>query len=212
MRNEVFNYPQKGIAAGEPAMQQKCEAGQAVVSPSEGKGMMVRRSARAQAMVEFALALPIFLLVVYGIMEGSRLIFTYATVATASREAVRYASAAGVIASTSTVKNYDDCAGIRSTARKVGFLLNLQDDQIRIFWDRPSPIPPDTAVAITEYCQPGFTSSTQVIKPGDRVFVNVTSQWTLLVPILPFSSRPISSGNTARTFMGVIDLQPTPTP
>ena len=49
----------------------------------------------AQAMVEFAIALPVLLLLLYGILEAGRLLFLYSTVVTASRQAVRYGSATG---------------------------------------------------------------------------------------------------------------------
>jgi Flp pilus assembly protein TadG len=157
-------------------------------------------------MVEFALALPILLLVIYGLLEAGRLIFTIVSVTNASREAVRYASADGLINSTGPTRNYDDCVGIRNTAKKVGFLLGLQDSQIQIFHDTG---PNTTAVS---YCPAGGSAtSTVALNPGDRVLVNVNTQYTVLLPLVPFTSRPISS-STARTFMGIIDLAPTPTP
>jgi len=152
-------------------------------------------------MVEFALALPVLLLLIYGLIETSRLIFTVASVNSASREAARYGSAAGIASTGSTTLTYQDCAGIRDAARRVGFLLGLSDNQILIYHDTG---PQSTA---TQYCLPGNSTDTSVtLVSGNRVLVNVTAQWTLLVPILPFQSRTISSGNTARTFMGVIEI------
>jgi Flp pilus assembly protein TadG len=151
--------------------------------------------------------LPILLLVVYGLLEAGRLIFTYAAVATASREAVRYASAAGMRDTSSYVMSYQDCDGIRNRAKNTGFLLNLQDTQIVIARDHPGPI---NTVPLTQYCRvgtPGAHQDTTVsLNAGDRVLVNVTTRYTLLLPIVPFTSRTISSGYTARTFMGVVDL------
>jgi hypothetical protein len=54
------------------------------------------KHSRAQGMVEFALALPVFLLLMFGIIEFARLLVTYSAVYTASREAVRYAVATGL--------------------------------------------------------------------------------------------------------------------
>ena len=160
------------------------------------------RFTTAQAMVEFALALPIFLLVVYGLLETGRVIFLYSTVANASREAVRYASAAGINNTTDNTPHYQDCAGIRAVAKQVGFLLHLDNSQIRIYRDHSSTGDP----TVTEYCQPQYTSSTESISAGDRILVEVTTQYTLIVPLVPFNSRPIPSGQTARTYMGIIDL------
>lgn len=168
-----------------------------------------KRSHRAQALVEFALALPILLLVVYGLLEAGRVIFTIAAVANAAREAARYASATGVKSSGSTVLHYQDCTGIRTAAKRTGFLLNLQDSQILIYWDGPDRTAASGGPVTTPqaYCAPGTTSATGVVlRPMDRVLVKVTTQYTLLLPLVPLTSRTISSGNTARTVMGVIDL------
>jgi len=49
------------------------------------------RRGRGQALVEFALILPVFLLIFFGIIDAGRLIFTYNTIANASRSAARVA-------------------------------------------------------------------------------------------------------------------------
>ena len=46
-------------------------------------------------MVEFAIALPVLLLLLYGILEAGRLLFVYSTVVTASRQAARYGATTG---------------------------------------------------------------------------------------------------------------------
>ena len=52
---------------------------------------------RAQAMVEFMLALPLLLVLIYGTIEVARLVFIFSSVANASRQAARYGSGAGEI-------------------------------------------------------------------------------------------------------------------
>src|SRR5215510_6384402 len=84
----------------------------------------------AQAMVEFAIALPVLLMLMYGILEAGRLMFHYSTVVTASRQAVRYGSATGsggdFTAQTgpdnSAYFRYEDCYGIRAAANRAAFL------------------------------------------------------------------------------------------
>ena len=56
-----------------------------------------RKKTLAQGIVEFALILPILLLLVLGIIEFGRLIFMYAIVTSSSREAVRYGAATGAL-------------------------------------------------------------------------------------------------------------------
>ncbi|HLE59087.1 MAG TPA: TadE family protein, partial [Candidatus Limnocylindria bacterium] len=47
------------------------------------------RSRRGQTLVEFALILPIFLLVLVGIFDMGRAVYAYNTISNASRQAVR---------------------------------------------------------------------------------------------------------------------------
>ena len=165
---------------------------------------MKRGARRAQAMVEFALALPIFLLVVYGLMEVGRLIFMEATVVTASREAVRYASAWGV--NSSNTQQYLDCTGIRDAAKNVGFLLGLSDSNIQIGWD------PGTSTTVTSYCAVGTGTQTGLtLTAGQRVVVTVTATYQPILPFfLPLTTKNMTS-TARRTVMGIINLN-TPTP
>ncbi|HXV99294.1 MAG TPA: TadE family protein, partial [Anaerolineae bacterium] len=52
---------------------------------------MLRNKQKAQGMVEFALILPLLLLLLVGVIEAARIIWAYMTVQTAAREAARYA-------------------------------------------------------------------------------------------------------------------------
>ena len=65
-----------------------------------------KRKSTAQAMVEFALALPILLMVMYGLIESARLIFMYASVVSAARQAVTVRSTSLKRASMSSVSLY----------------------------------------------------------------------------------------------------------
>jgi Flp pilus assembly protein TadG len=50
------------------------------------------RGQRGQTLVEFALVMPIFLLGIFGLIDGSRLVFLNSTLSQAAREGVRLAS------------------------------------------------------------------------------------------------------------------------
>src|SRR3990172_12515989 len=82
------------------------------------------RSRKGQGLVEFALAFPVFLLIVFGIFEFGRLMFSYATVFTASREAARFGA---------TVTNAIDCAGMEAAAANVAIFTDVS--QIKIYYD-----------------------------------------------------------------------------
>ncbi len=72
----------------------------------------------AQGMVEFALVLPILLLVILGIFAFGHVFFAYSSVVSASREAARWGSAVG--AADSFLPRYEDCNSIRAAAVRVG--------------------------------------------------------------------------------------------
>jgi TadE-like protein len=50
-----------------------------------------RRSTRGQSLVEFAIILPVFLLIVFGILDFGRVVWANSAVTNATREAARYA-------------------------------------------------------------------------------------------------------------------------
>ena len=178
---------------------------------------MFRQSSRkekkspAQAMVEFALVLPILLLVVYGLLEAGRLLFIYATVTTAARQAVRYASATGE--NDSGTPRFQDCAGITAAANSVAFITDF--DTINITYDRGldgggnevaiTGINPDPSAA--NECP----IADDVVQNGDRVKVYVDAQYAPIVPIVPFSSFTITA-QSSRTIIVSISIEVTAPP
>jgi Flp pilus assembly protein TadG len=198
MQTEVFKQARQGIAACDPAMQQKRGVGHRTIALLPDGKAMKRDGARAQAMVEFALALPIFLLALYGLMEVGRLIFMNAAVASASREGARYASAWG---DNGNGDQWRDCDGIRSAAMNVGFLLGLQKSSILIYYDSG----PGTAQ--TSYCPSNKSMDNNVtLSQGQRVIVTVNATYNPVLPLfLPLTLKNMSS-TTRRTVMGIVDL------
>ena len=149
------------------------------------KKLAVDIKSKAQALVEFALVLTLLLTLIYGIMETSRLLFIYASTVTAARQATRYGSATGNVASPPGPANtpyYKDCAGIRNAAKKVGFLAPFTDANIIITYDKG----PNVTNTISSWtCLPGaaFSGTDQggIAATGDRVKVCVSTTW---VPII----------------------------
>ena len=134
-------------------------------------------SRKGQGIVEFALAFPVFLLIVLGIFEFGRLMFTYATVFTASREAARFGA---------TVTNAVDCAGMEAAATNVAIFTDVS--QIKIYYDDgltnlnaiagdPNPVETLDGLGLDE-C--GERTDAEVVL-GDRIIVVVSTQYMPVV-------------------------------
>jgi hypothetical protein len=158
--------------------------------------------------VEFAIALPLLLMLLYGILEAGRLLFMYSTVVTASRQAVRYGSATGTGNGTGNPneRRYEDCDGIRAAASKVGYIGAF--DTITIAYDDgptgtiTPPIPFCANLALTDN-----TPSPADFPRTDnrsRILVTVEKEFVPLVPqIVPFLTRTISARSARTVIVGV---------
>ncbi len=133
-----------------------------------------------------------------------RLLFVYASVITSSREAVRYGSVAGLNEEGNLY--YQDCAGIRNTARRLAFFQNLADDDILIEYDTG---PETTVVDLCDDLSDGAADGVdEDVNPaqGSRIRVTITASFTPLVSIVPISVQTIST-SSSRTIMGIIKLE-----
>lgn len=180
---------------------------------------------KGQAMAEFSLALPILMIVVVGLLEAGRAVFMYSTVVNASREAVRYATAYGV--DENDVLHIQNCAEIRNVARRVSFLLPLEDGDIDIEYGSGSTLlsdpdgipasgdetygpPPDTpdlgACDDTADGVEDGVDTTVSLNCGERVIVTVRAQYDPILPLLiPLQGHTFES-SSARTYLGVVEL------
>jgi hypothetical protein len=169
---------------------------------------------KAQAMVEFALVLPILLLLLYGILEAGRLLFIYSTIVTASRQAVRYGSATGQGQDYTSlggpdnrgIPRYQDCYGIRLAAQRVDFLNAIQDNDIIIQWDNgPTDVNPKTV------CD-GSPNLYQPTNNSSRLLVTIDGDYLPIVPrIVGFLERSDSRTNpikaqSARTVLVSVSI------
>ena len=146
-------------------------------------------------MVEFALAIPIFLVLFIGIFEIGRLVFTYNAVYSASREAARYAAATDK--GTSGIPRYLDCSAIRAAAKNAGILANLTDADIVITYDGG----PHNMTSIGT-C--GAVSETAIIL-GDRIKVTVNATFRPAVSLGFLHDIPIVA-TTYRTLIKGLDV------
>lgn len=176
----------------------------------------------AQAIVEFAIVLPLLLLLLYGLLEAGRLLFIYSSIVTASRQAVRYAATTGQGGNwttaggpnNSTILRYQDCYGIRQAAQKADFLNSFDNNDIYIYHDTgpgSTPVEYCTGNSDTTYVPPTASGTINT----HRLSVRITGDFNSLVPkIVPFISRTVAKGNpitvtSARTLVtGITIAQP----
>jgi len=161
---------------------------------------------RAQAMVEFAIVLPILLLLLYGILETGRFLFIYSSTVTASRQAVRYGSATGA-GLTTTSPRYQDCTGIRNAAKAAAYISAIEDADIKIEYDSgPGDLSPIT------YCN-GVNSPPTGADLSDnkhRILVTVKDRFEPILPgIVPFDPYDIEI-QSARTVIISVSIEVTP--
>ncbi|MCL4272103.1 MAG: pilus assembly protein, partial [Anaerolineales bacterium] len=156
------------------------------------------RHFRAQAMVEFMLALPLLLIILYGVIEVSRMIFILASVANASRQAARYGAGSGEF---DGMTYYQDCEGIRDTANRSAILTEFDD--INITYDRGLTSDGDQIQILDIDPDPNADScpiEDNVIQNGDRIIVQVRASYEPIIDVLPVDPLEIVS-SSARTFL-----------
>ena len=151
---------------------------------------------QAQGMVEFALSLPLLLMLFFGIIEFGRLLFFYSATVTATREAARFGSAAGI--SDGGTEFYKDCNGIRSAATRIGELVGIGNSDISIHYDRPE----DTPLGEFADCDPAFSINVagERIKVGDRIIIRIAAQFQPVVPLVNVPPLTLQS-ETKRTIL-----------
>jgi Flp pilus assembly protein TadG len=113
---------------------------------------------RGQSLVEFALMVPLFALLLFGLLDFGRVIYTQNTLAQAAREATRVA----ILEPTSSSTKFD---AIRAAARSAAVGVALSDDDI-----------------LGSGCNDCFYPSGAA--SGEIAVVTVTSTVTLATPLL----------------------------
>jgi hypothetical protein len=147
-----------------------------------------KQKSRAQAMVEFALALPVLLTLIYGDIGDGTAAFHLLI------HGDRSASGSPLWVChrhrPNGVPYYQDCAGIENAAQNVGFINDFQD--ILIKYDAgPDGVPIESK---TRDCP------APSVQNGDRIVVSVSAQWQPIVPIVPLEEFIIRS-ESARTIL-----------
>jgi Flp pilus assembly protein TadG len=158
----------------------------------------------AQGMVEFALVLPILMLVIMGIFAFGHFFFTYSSIVSASREAARWGAAVG--ASTNGYPRYKDCDAIRDAAVRVGSFAGVSRSSVAITYDTG----PQDTMSPKPVCPTADGSQGPDVALGNRINVDVTVQYTPIVPLVQMPSFPITA-TTSRTILLNLPVGEVPT-
>lgn len=170
------------------------------------KSMRKRRKDNGQGMVEFALVLPLLLLVMFGIIEFGRLFFSYAMVSASSREGARYGAAVGDVGG---IPYYKHCTGIKDAAIRIGAFAGVSTGNVIIDYDHG---PTSGSFGYTTSCTSDLTN-VSTVGLGDRIIVTTTVTYQPIVPLVNVPPITLSSA-TRRTFIKdvPIDSYGPPTP
>lgn len=172
----------------------------------EGEGYLMKKNRffnleKAQGMVEFALVLPILLLVILGIIGFGHMFFSYSATVSASREAARYGAAAGISGSSF---RFQDCDGIRAAAVRAGLFAGVANTEasVNISYDEG----PGTAQFGS--CPVGGTGPNVAL--GDRILITVVVPYRSIVPLVNIPSFNLTA-TTRRTIVRSLSIGDAPT-
>jgi Flp pilus assembly protein TadG len=141
-------------------------------------------SSKGQGLVEFALVLPVLLLLIMGIIEFSYVFAVYTGVFNAAREGVRYG-----------VTEPRDVAGITLSAREKIFLVNPHRADVAVAYDDG----PDTEV---------YTDTEQLQVGTSRVLVLVSYDLPAITPVVaPLAESFHIETQSARTIASLGDRE-----
>jgi hypothetical protein len=136
--------------------------------PQPDRGSARSRRTNGQALVEFALVIPILLTLMMGIVDFGRLMFALVSISNASREASRYASVPG----TGDTPQHIDCTGIASIARGSAFLFEL--NSVTVSYERNGSV----------YATCDSPPAAEALQMGDRVVISTTATIRILTPVI----------------------------
>jgi Flp pilus assembly protein TadG len=172
---------------------------------TEGKGI---KRERGQGMSEFALSFPIFLMLILGVIEAGWMMFFFADVSMAAREAARYGATLGDSGQTvagKAVPHYGYCYRIRDAAIRIASLAGVTDretnSQIKIYYDSG----PGKSTPLTEYCKAGNTDTTVKLNLGDRLIVKIEAKYQPLANVFGFPGTTFKT-ESAYTIMTDIKI------
>src|SRR5579864_3758397 len=149
-------------------------------------------TAKGQTMVEFALVMPMLLLLLMGVIEFGWLIVNYTQLYNGLREGLRYGTVAGW-PSAPNYPQYKDCAGIQQRIEAMAPTASWEINQVSFQGGlTPVSISYDAGDGSTQvgFCNPTtqafqtFTQGGRDIQTGDRIVIQISATVHFLTPII----------------------------
>lgn len=163
---------------------------------------MSGRRTRAQALVEFALVLPVFLLIIFGLIDGGRLIFTYNTTSNAARSGARVAIVNQSTNGTNTCDTTSATAWSTGCAVQSGSSVAIAPSDVVVTYR-------DAADAAD--CDPDSSDGIE-LSIGCLAVVQVTSHFQALTPIIGQIVGPIDITSKSKVPIERVCSNPPPSP
>jgi len=162
---------------------------------------LTRRAGRGQALVEFAMVIPIFLFMLFGIIDLGRYVYMNSTLSQAAREGARVASVEA-----SWVGSTDTRCGTAGGPVCPANLAALRTDVRTAANKMVSPFPDITDAHLHISCDATTAPTGAWTSPphactartsGGLVSVRVESEWTAITPIIGQLLGSITSAGSA---------------
>ena len=166
------------------------------------RNKQIRKQTHGQSIVEFAIVLPVVLLIVFGIIELGFLLFSYSSVNSASREAARYGIAIGEVGSS---QRYYDCDGIVEAGLRIGSFAGMGPEDISIAYDSG----PETPLKYTDCADLASHNGDDSITFGDRIVIRVDHDYHPLVSYMGLNISPFwMTSTSSRTIFKAAEIIP----
>ncbi|MCW5878599.1 MAG: pilus assembly protein [Anaerolineales bacterium] len=148
----------------------------------------MKKVSSGQGTLEFALVIPVLLLVIFAIFEGARAVFIYQSISTASREAARLGS---------STQYYMNCNAIRDKALEYADVARSTASDINIYYV-------DDSLGVIGNCGAVVADD---IETGDRIVVEVTGYFdpAAAIPLMRIPQMTFNS-TTRRTILKSVEV------
>jgi len=135
----------------------------------------MRRTESGATMVEFAILLPMLILLVFGIVDWSRYMIGQNSINSVARESARFGSAVGDNGSGTPL--YADCTGIRDAGYVAAHTIRINRADITVAYD-------DGAGTSIGTCPDGGAFDPALLDEGDRIIVTVSAPFPFVTPLI----------------------------